>query len=205
VQRITITPRGRSLGVTQFLPVDERRNYRRDYLLNRMAVGLGGRSAEETVFDDITSGAQNDIQMVTGIARTMVTELGMVDEFGPTYLGAGGDSLNGGARNPFDPKDYSDETAAQIDVAVNRLVNEAHSRALDILRGNRPALDAVAAALIHDESLDRVQFTEIVNQHRAPGQPALPIPQGEGTPTGEHPEIVQTPLTGTRTAQEGAV
>ena len=204
VQRITITPRGRSLGVTQFLPVDERRNYRRDYLLNRMAVGLGGRSAEEVVFDDITSGAQNDIQMVTSIARTMVTELGMVDEFGPTYLGSGGDALNGGPRNPFDPKDYSDETAAQIDAAVNRLVNEAHTRALAILRDNGPALHAVAAALIQDESLDRVQFTDIVNRHRGPGQPALPVPEGEPTPTGEQPEVVQTPLGGSaRTVPDG--
>lgn len=206
VQRITITPRGRSLGVTQFLPVDERRNYRRDYLLNRMAVGLGGRSAEEVVFDDITSGAQNDIQMVTSIARTMVTELGMVDEFGPTYLGTGGDGVNGASYNPFDPKDYSDQTATHIDAAVNRLVSEAHARALDILRGNRPALDAVAAALIHDESLDRVRFTEIVNQHRGPDQPTLPVPQGEPTPTGEQPEIVEAPLGGaTRTIQDGAV
>jgi cell division protease FtsH len=206
VQRITITPRGRSLGVTQFLPVDERRNYRRDYLLNRMAVGLGGRSAEEVVFEDITSGAQNDIQMVTGIARTMVTELGMVDEFGPTYLGAGGDGLNGGSYNPFDPKEHSDETAAQIDAAVNRLVQEAHARALAILRDNRPPLDAVAAALIHDESLDRVQFTDIVNQHRSPGRPELPVPTGEATPTGEHPEVVQTPLGGsTRNTQDGAM
>ncbi len=189
VQRITITPRGRSLGVTQFLPVDDRRNYRRDYLLNRIAVGLGGRSAEEIVFDDITSGAQNDIQMVTQIARTMVTELGMVDEFGPTYLGSGD-----GAQNPFDPHDYSDETAAQIDAAVNRLITEGHQRALGVLRENRSALEAVAQALIQDESLDRAQFTAIANAHRAPGQPALPIPEGDPTPTGEHPEVLEAPL-----------
>jgi cell division protease FtsH len=169
-------------------------------------VGLGGRSAEEVVFDDITSGAQNDIQMVTAIARTMVTELGMVDEFGPTYLGSGGDTLNGGSVNPFDPKDYSDETAAQIDAAVNRLVHEAHTRALAILRDNRPSLDAVATALIRDESLDRVQFTDLVNQQRAPDQPALPVPEGEPTPTGEHPEIVEAPLGGSsRTTQDGGV
>jgi cell division protease FtsH len=130
----------------------------------------------------------------------------MVDEFGPTYLGSGGDALNGGARNPFDPKDYSDETAAQIDVAVNRLVNQAHTRALAILRDNGPALDGVAAALIQDESLDRVQFTDIVNRHRAPGQPALPVPEGEPTPTGEQPDVVQTPLGGSaRTVPDGAV
>jgi cell division protease FtsH len=206
VQRITITPRGRSLGVTQFLPLDDRRNYRRDYLLNRMAVGLGGRAAEEVVFDDITSGAQNDIQMVTNIARTMVTELGMVDEFGPTYLGGSSQDPSGRPTyNPWEPKEYSDETAAHIDQAVRDLVDAAHRRALDILRDNREALDAVAQALIKDESLDRVQFTTIVNEHRAPDQPALPVPTGEPTPTGEQPEVMQTPLGGgARTSQDGA-
>jgi cell division protease FtsH len=130
----------------------------------------------------------------------------MVDDFGPTYFGSGAGGPNGAAYNPFDPKDYSDETAAQIDAAVTRLVNEAHRRALDILRDNRPPLDAVAAALIRDESLDRVQFTEIVNEHRAPGQPTLPVPQGAPTPTGEQPEIVHTPLGGSaRADQDGPV
>jgi len=85
-------------------------------------------------------------------------------------------------------------------------VQEAQARALAILRANRPPLDAVAAALIHDESLDRVQFTDIVNQHRGHGQAELPVPAGEATPTGEHPEVVQTPLGGsTRNTQDGAV
>jgi cell division protease FtsH len=105
VNRITITPRGRSLGVTQFLPVDERRNYRRDYLVNRMAVGLGGRAAEELALDDITSGGQNDLQQVSSIARTMVTQLGMADELGPIYFGGSGDNaLNGRAYNRYEPK-----------------------------------------------------------------------------------------------------
>ena len=86
IRRVTITPRGRSLGVTEFLPIDERRNYRRDYLLDRMAVGLGGRTAEEIACEDITSGAQNDLQVVTRLAHAMVTQLGMADELGPTYL-----------------------------------------------------------------------------------------------------------------------
>jgi cell division protease FtsH len=179
VNRITITPRGRSLGVTQFLPVDERRNYRRDYLLNRMAVGLGGRAAEEVIFPDITSGAQNDLQQVTGIARTMVTQLGMADELGPTYFGGSGDNaLSGRTYNPFEPKEYSDETGHLIDRAVSRLVAEAHERALEIIRTNRAALDAIAAALLQDESLDRDQFAAIAREHGAlpRPQPSLPPP-----------------------------
>ena len=189
VARITITPRGRSLGVTQFQPIDERRNYRRDYLVNRMAVGMGGRAAEETVFDDITSGAQNDLQMVTNIARTMVTQLGMADDIGPTYLGgAGDDALGGRAYNPWEPKEYSDETASRIDIAVQRLVEQAHARAVQVLKDNRQTLDDLAAALLRDETLDREQFTAIVNAHRPPGEPPLPVPMGPGTPTGEQQE-----------------
>jgi cell division protease FtsH len=193
VARITITPRGRSLGVTQFLPVDDRRNYRREYLVNRMAVGMGGRSAEEIVFDDITSGAQNDLQMVTNVARTMVTQLGMAPDLGPTYLGgAGDDSLNGRSYNPFEPKEYSDKTASKIDEAINRLVRDAHDRALTVLRGHREALDAVAEALLRDESLDRGEFAALVNAHLAPGEEPFPIPIGLPTPTGEAPVPVKS-------------
>jgi cell division protease FtsH len=173
VNRITITPRGRSLGVTQFLPADERRNYRRDYLLNRMAVGLGGRAAEETVFTDITSGAQNDLQQVTNIARTMVTQLGMDEDLGPIYFGGGGDNaLSGRSYNPYEPKEYSDETGHLIDRAVARLVAEAHAKAVETVNTYREALDAIAAALIQDESLDRDQFSAIARAHGA-----NPLPQ----------------------------
>lgn len=188
VNRITITPRGRSLGVTQFLPLDDRRNYRRDYLLDRMAVGLGGRSAEEVVFEDITSGAENDLQAVTHIARQMVTQLGMADELGPTYLGGANDNALGGrGYNPYEPKEYSDETAHRIDMAVTRLVNEAHQRAVSILTANRPALDAVAGALVQDESLDRDQFAAIIEETR-PALTGATITAGhDGQSSGQKP------------------
>jgi cell division protease FtsH len=188
VNRITITPRGRSLGVTQFIPLDERRNFRRDYLLNRMAVGLGGRAAEEAVFSDITSGAQNDLQQVTNIARTMVTQLGMADEFGPIYFGGSGDNaLSGRAYNPWEPKEYSDETGRLIDVAVGRLVAEAHQRAVGLLRTNRAALDAIAEALLHEESLDRSQFVAIAREHGAQPLPPSQADRQIGT-DGRTPE-----------------
>ncbi len=171
VQRVTITPRGRSLGVTLFRPIDDRRNYRRDYLLDRMAVGLGGRSAEEVACGEITSGAQNDLQQVTRMARTMVTQLGMSDVLGPQYLGGpSDDALNGRTYNPFEPKEYSESTAQRIDLEVDRLINEAHERALTVLRENRSALDAIAETLMKEEMIDRDQLTAIINAHRPDGQ-----------------------------------
>ncbi|HWE61144.1 MAG TPA: ATP-dependent zinc metalloprotease FtsH [Chloroflexota bacterium] len=166
IRRVTITPRGRSLGVTQFLPIDDRRNYRRDYLLDRMAVGLGGRSAEEVAIGEITSGAQNDLQVVTRTARAMVTQLGMADELGPEYLGGSEDGLDG-AVSPWEPKEYSDETAQRIDSAVSRLIDEAHKRARDLLSANRAALDAIAHALFEEESLTFEQVDTLIRAIRA--------------------------------------
>jgi cell division protease FtsH len=183
VHRVTITPRGRSLGVTQFRPLDDRRNYRRDYLLERLAVGLGGRAAEEIACDDITSGAQNDLQQVTRMARVMVTQLGMADELGPEYFGGTSDDALAGHYNPWEPKEYSDETAERIDEAVHRLIEEAHTRARSVLSDNRATLDAIAAALMREESLSREELTDIINTHRAPGQEPLPVPTGRSTET----------------------
>jgi cell division protease FtsH len=163
IHRVTITPRGRSLGVTQFRPIDDRRNYRRDYLLDRMAVGLGGRAAEELACGEITSGAQNDLQEVTRMARTMVTQLGMADEIGPEYFGGSADGVvDRRLYVPWEPKEYSEETARHIDEAVHRLIEEAHRRARSILTAHRATLDAVAAALLHEEALDRDQLAAVV-------------------------------------------
>ena len=127
IRRVTITPRGRSLGVTQFLPIDDRRSYRREYLLSRMAVGLGGRAAEEIACEDITSGAQNDLQVVTRLAHAMVTQLGMDEELGPRFRGIRGWQHR---RNPYaawEPKAYSEATAQRIDGASG-FVNQEHQR-----------------------------------------------------------------------------
>ncbi|MGH2409504.1 MAG: AAA family ATPase, partial [Chloroflexota bacterium] len=163
VRRVTITPRGRSLGVTQFLPLDDRRNYPRDYLFNRLVVGLGGRAAEEIACDQITAGAQNDLQGVTRVARAMVTQLGMDDELGPEVFGGSGDSgLESSPYAAWEPKEYSDDTARRIDTAVHRLIEEAHQQARSLLSANRPALDAISAALQHEESLNLDQIVALV-------------------------------------------
>jgi cell division protease FtsH len=157
-----------------------------------MAVALGGRAAEEVACEEITSGAQNDIQQVTAMARAMVLELGMVDDLGPIRWGEAG--LDGQAANPWEQREYSDETAKRIDHAVVRLVTEAHERALDVLKTNRAALDAIARALVHEESLTREELTALVNEFRVPEKKPLPVPSGPPTPTGETPAVIEPPL-----------
>jgi cell division protease FtsH len=184
IHRLTITPRGRTLGVTQFRPIDDRRNYPREYLLNRMAVGLGGRSAEEIARAEITSGAQNDLQVVTRIARAMVTQLGMADELGPEYFGGSADGGPDG--NPYaawEPKEYSEATAQRIDGAVRRLIGEAHERARSVLSSHRSALDALAGALMKEESLDLDQIRALVQDPEAPKAAQAMLPPAVSAPT----------------------
>ncbi len=173
VHRVTITPRGRSLGVTQFRPSDDRCNYRRDYLLDRLAVGLGGRAAEEIACGEISSGAQNDLQDVTRLARAMVTQLGMAEELGPEYFGGASDSVLGGrGYNPWEPKEYSERTAERIDAAVHRLIEEAHERAGTLLRRHRSTLEAIAEALLREETLEGEELLALAYAEQA-GPPDL--------------------------------
>jgi cell division protease FtsH len=131
------------------------------------------------------------LQQVTGIARAMVLQWGMADELGPEYFGSSReDALNGRGFNPWEPKEYSEQTARRIDDAVSRLIQEAHQRALTVLRDNREALDALAAALIKDESLDRGQISAIINAHRPAGREPSPVPSGPPTPYPDAPEPV---------------
>ena len=178
---MTITPRGRSLGVTQFLLTDDRRNYRRDYLLDRMAVGLGGRTAEEIACEEITSGAQNDLQVVTHIARAMVAQLGMDDELGPEYLKAQGKAAWAGTlMQPGNRKSIAMRQPSASMLAVRRFIDEAHQRARSLLSEHRAALDALAAALIREESLNLEQIVALLQglqEHPVvPGDPLQPPP-----------------------------
>jgi cell division protease FtsH len=176
IRRVTITPHGRSLGVTEFLPIDDRRSYRRDYLLARLAVGLGGRTAEEVACEDITSGAQNDLQVVTRLAHAMVTQLGMAEELGPTVFGGSGEGgLDGNPYAAWEPKEYSEATAQQIDLAVRHFIDQAHQQARSLLGEHRAELDALAAGLVREESLSREQIVALLQavreQPMAPGDP----------------------------------
>ncbi|MBI5670791.1 MAG: ATP-dependent zinc metalloprotease FtsH [Chloroflexi bacterium] len=163
VFKVTIVPRGQALGVTASMPDDDRRNYSRDYLLARMIVLLGGRAAEEIAFNEITTGASNDLKRVTDMARRMVMEFGMSEAIGPLNFGEHehqpflGYSLSQG-------RNYSEETAARIDAEVRRIVDETHQRTLKLLRDNRDKLDQLAKELLDNEVVEGRRVLEIVGR-----------------------------------------
>ena len=158
VHKISIIPRGRALGYTLTLPTEDKFLVTRSELVDELAMLLGGRTAEELIFAYPTTGAQNDIDRATTIARQMVTEFGMSDELGPMRFGhPQGEVFLG--RDFTSTPDYSEEVAASIDGEVRRLIDAAHAVALEVLSENRAILDRVAVELIEQETLeaDRVQ------------------------------------------------
>ncbi|PSO47284.1 MAG: cell division protein FtsH [Cyanobacteria bacterium SW_9_44_58] len=169
VQKISIIPRGAAGGLTWFTPSEERLDsglYSRSYLQNQMAVALGGRLAEEIVFGDeeVTTGASNDLQQVTRVARQMVTSLGMSDRLGPVALGRQNSNPFMG-RDIASERDYSDETAAAIDEEVRNLVEQAYRRGKDVLESNRHILDELAQDLIERETVDAEQLQRMLNEN----------------------------------------
>ncbi|HTX80159.1 MAG TPA: ATP-dependent zinc metalloprotease FtsH [Longilinea sp.] len=172
VQKITIISRGMAGGYTMGLPSEDRTLVAHNKLLAEMTGALGGRAAEQLVFNDITSGASNDIERVTQIARTMVTRLGMSQELGPMIYGKK-DELIFLGREITEQRDYSEEVAEQIDREVRKLVNDAYKQALDILTQYRDKLDAVAAKLLETETLTKDEFLSIF---------PTPVPKVSGTP-----------------------
>jgi len=153
VHKVSIIARGRSLGWTLSLPTEDRYITTRSQLRHRLAVLMGGRTAEELIFSDPSTGAQNDIEVATGIARAMVTEYGMSDELGPQALGTGNGEVFLGRDFGHTPT-YSDEVAARIDSEVRRLINDAHDEARAILVSHRTTLDKIASALVEKETLE---------------------------------------------------
>jgi cell division protease FtsH len=162
--KVTIVPRGRSLGVTQFRPEDDRRNIPRTYLIERLAVALGGRSAEELALGDITTGAENDLKEATQMARRMVSEWGMGEQTGPVVYDLSDGSPYLGQQQPEDHgRVYSEATARRLDAEVERLMTHAHEQARSVLTEHRDALDRLAQALLQEEVLEREQVLAIVN------------------------------------------
>ena len=153
LRKVSIVPRGRALGVTVSMPEEDRHNFSRTYLLGMLAKALGGRAAEMIVYDEVTTGAENDLKQATSIARRMVGLWGMSREVGPVYLGAGEEHVFLG-REITQDKAYSDSTAQRLDTAVREIVEGALSRALDLNRRYRRQLDALVAALLERETLD---------------------------------------------------
>jgi cell division protease FtsH len=160
VHKITIIGRGRAGGYTLTLPQDDTTLQSRNQLFANIVVYLGGRAAEEIIFNDITSGAYGDIQQVTRIARQMVTQLGMSDELGPLMYGKKEEMIFLG-REISEQRNYSEAVAERIDQEVRELVNTAYQRALDILTQYRDKLDAVAERLLEIETMSKDEFQEI--------------------------------------------
>ena len=157
VHKITIVSRGMALGYTMPLPEEDRLLFSRDKFRDELAGLLGGRVAEEEVFGDITTGASNDLERVTKLARAMVTQYGMSDVLGPQTFGEKEELIFLG-REIGEQRNYSEEIAEEIDREVRKLVYEAHQRAQDIIRGSRAKLDELARRLIDHETVDANEF-----------------------------------------------
>jgi cell division protease FtsH len=153
VHKVTIIPRGRALGLTKQLPPEDRLNMTREFAQNQIAILMGGRVAEEIVFAQKTTGAGNDIERATELARSMVTEWGMSDAFGPLNFSSGkqevflGRDLSSGDR-------HSEDTAQRIDAEIRRIVTQQYDRAMKILTDHRKELEHIAESLLEYETLD---------------------------------------------------
>ena len=152
VHKVSIIPRGMALGVTMQLPVDDRHNYSKVFLENQLAMLLGGRVAEEMILDQQTTGASNDIDRATKMARKMVCQWGMSEKIGPLSFGDGGEQIFLG-RELIQHKNYSEDTARIIDDEIRRVIDEAHEKARSILNENREALNRIAEALLERETI----------------------------------------------------
>lgn len=162
VNRVTIVPRGQALGVTYQRPESDRYNYSEDYLRARIIGILGGRSAEEVVFGSRTTGAENDIEQATNIARGMVTRWGMSDRLGMIQLAPKSNPyLNNQPTGNFGAKPFSDHTAQAIDDEVLRIIKECHVEARRLLHDHRQALNALAEALLQNETLNEQEIIEV--------------------------------------------
>jgi cell division protease FtsH len=175
IHKVTIIPRGRALGLTQQLPMVEKHLYPREFLANDLAIYMGGRVAEEMVLGHMTTGAGNDIERATDLARKMVCEFGMSEKMGPLTFGKRNEQIFLG-REFAQHKDYSEQTAVEIDAEVRRIVMENYTRARTLLQENLAALNAMAAALLEKESLDGPEIDRIIAEHRGGTEPDGPPP-----------------------------
>ncbi len=168
VHKITILPRGRALGYTMVLPDEDKYSQTRGELLDKLAYMLGGRAAEEMVYHDPTTGAGNDIEKATGLARAMVTQYGMTERLGAVKLGeTEGQPFLG--RDIGHTRNYSEAVAAIVDEEINKLIATAHQEAFDILEANRDVLDSLVVELLEKETLDKAQIAAIFEPLRRRG------------------------------------
>ncbi len=189
VHKVTIIPRGRALGLTTYLPIDEKHTYSKAYLEAMITYALGGRAAERLIFKEMTTGAGNDIERATELARKMVCEWGMSDKMGPLAYGARDEEIFLG-RQITRNRNYSEDTAISIDEEIKKIVTNGMKRAEKILNENLDTLHRLAAALLEREILDGVEIDAIirgeqlppiekrVNGESAPEKPTAPAAEG---------------------------
>jgi cell division protease FtsH len=172
VSKVTIVPRGQALGVTMSTPLDDRYNYSKEYLLTQIVTALGGRAAEQIAIGHITTGAENDLQRVTAIARQMVTRWGMSERMGTiSFSERQSPILSGGDTGA--PGDYSETTAELIDDEVDRIVRMCYERALELLSTHRATLDRIAQELRRQETIDARQLQQILEETGI----TIPVPE----------------------------
>src|SRR5205807_6305504 len=191
LHKVTIVPRGRALGITFSLPEEDRHNYTKQYIVGRLAMAYGGRVAEELVFgpEKVTTGAAQDIQQATEMARRMVTQFGMSDVVGPIAVGDREAEIFLG-REVVQRREISDRTAEIVDTELKRILSEAYERARTIIAEHRAVLDRLASALLERETLDRDEVEMVVAGKPLPPQvpppaPVTPHPTPEGAQTKE--------------------
>jgi cell division protease FtsH len=176
VHKVSIIPRGAALGVTMFLPSEDRHLMTRQQTLARIAMALGGRAAEEEVFGEITTGAHDDIKRATRLARAMVCELGMSELLGPVAYGENEESVFLGREMASRREDYSEATAREIDQEVRRIIEEQHEVARKVVRENRDKLDRLAQALLQRETLDSIEIEAALQGQPLPQRERVVIP-----------------------------
>jgi len=187
IHKVSIIPRGRALGVTMQLPIEDKHSYNREILLGKIAVLMGGRAAEELIFHTFTTGAGNDIERATDMARKMVCEWGMSDLMGPVSLGKKDESIFLG-RDMAMHKNFSEETAIKIDEEIKRIVDESYNRAITILRDHEHSLHRLSLCLMEKENLTGNEVDDIIAGKgpdctgKKPEPPKPPVEQIEEEP-----------------------
>jgi cell division protease FtsH len=185
IHKVTIIPRGRALGLTMQLPIDEKYTHSKGYLKNSISILFGGRIAEKLVFDEITTGAGNDLERATELARKMVCEWGMSDELGPLTYGKKEEQIFLG-REIAQHRDFSEETARQIDMAVKEIIVEASTKVTELLEGHLDILKRMADELLEKETIVLDDIKRILTELR-PDE----YPPEEPQPTAAQPSAPQ--------------
>jgi len=168
IHKVTIIPRGRALGLTQQLPINEKHTYPKEHLLNNIAILMGGRAAEEIVLNTETTGAGNDIERASELARKMVCDFGMSKELGPLSFGKKEEQIFLG-RELSQHRDYGEDTARKIDEEVRNIVTDAYEKTCRLIRDNLDTIHRMASALLEKETLTGADVDEIMAGDQEPG------------------------------------